>query len=352
MEPRGGEAIEVTEDGIVGRIRVRLNANLKARTCDEIVAQKKTTHLAAFRFLISELAHRLHSIAAEEAAEDRVAEDPSRLSCKGTVEELIKHIVGLADEVLARQEQLPAMDYTNDRLFKGLVHDMLDTRAMAESTLRIYLEDRSQYIREYLQPPNSTPAGVSLLEGHRRLVAWRARALGALEGAERRAASERLCVLRGLVTERVGETNAAGEDPLVRAAADGAVGTAGVALLLAAGAASGVRALAAAARHGHRDSVAGLLAAGIGVDSRAERVGSWDVLESLPFWCPGNSPKLEHLMPPSLLPFPALRGHHLLVRLKCRNGHRHVRDWGQHASSAPRGCRRFHMRLPPPPPPR
>ena len=271
LEPRGGEAIEVTEEGVVGRIRVRLNANLKARTCDEIVAQKKTTHLAAFRFLINELAHRLRTIATEEGAEDRVAKDPSRLSCKGTVEGLIKRIVGQAEEVLARHERFPATDYTNDRLFKGLVHDMMDARAMAESTLRVYLEDHSQYIREYLVHE----AGVSLLEGHRRLVAARARAVGALEGAERRAAAERLCVLRGRVTERIGETHAAGEDPLVRTAADGAVAVAGVALLVAAGAASGVKALAAAARHGHRDAVEGLFAAGVSADSRVDKVGSF-----------------------------------------------------------------------------
>ena len=112
----------------------------------------------------------------------------------------------------------------------------------------------------------------SLREAHRQLVAFRTRAMAGLEGEARRAAAERLCVLRGYAARGVGEVNDAGEDPLVRAAADGAVGAAGVALLLAAGAKTGGEALVAAAKHGQREAVAGLIGSGVAVDSRGKEV--------------------------------------------------------------------------------
>ena len=267
LEPLGREVIEVSEHGVVVKLRVRLNCNLKLRSCDEIVAQKKTMHLSAFRFLIHELSFCLRNIAQEERAEDRVARDPSRHDGGvWTVEILLVHIMDLAKEVLERHVQRPALDYTDDRVFKGLVHEMIETRSMAESLFRSYLEDSSQYISLILR-------NGSLLEGHRQLIALRMRALRALVGEEeRRVAAERLSVLRGFVTKYIRETNDAGEDPLVRIAADGTVSQATVQLLLAAGAATGGEALVAAATHGHLDAVAVLVSAGVCLDYRSKKV--------------------------------------------------------------------------------
>ena len=96
--------------------------------------------------------------------------------------------------------------------------------------------------------------------------------MAGLEGEARRAAAGRLCVLRGYATGAVDEADADGEDALVRAAADGAVGAAGVRLLMEAGAASGGEALVAAATHGQREAAAGLIDNGVDVNSRAEKV--------------------------------------------------------------------------------
>ena len=93
-----------------------------------------------------------------------------------------------------------------------------------------------------------------------------------MEGEARRAAAERICVLRGYATGAVGEADADGEDALVRAAADGVVGATGVRLLMEAGAASGGEALVAAATHGQRETAAGLIDNGVDVDSRAKEV--------------------------------------------------------------------------------
>ena len=141
----------------------------------------------------------------------------------------------------------------------------MEVRSWGESLLRLYLEDLSQGI-------DARMTNTSLREAHRALIAFRIRALAGLDGEERRAAAERLCVLRGYAAASVGEENDAGEDALVRAAADGAVGVVGVRLLMDAGAISGGEALIAAAKYGQWAAVVALIGAGIPVDSKAVKV--------------------------------------------------------------------------------
>jgi hypothetical protein len=238
------------------------------RPCrQELVGRKRDMHLAAFRFLADETARDLRRIAQEGHAEARLARDREQgiQGKRYTIELLISRIVELVEEVRGRHEGLAAEDYTDDGAFRRLVHEMMEARAMAESLLRLYLEDRSRGIDWRM-------TRTSLREAHRELIAFRTQEMAGLAGEARRAAAEQLCVLRGYAAERIGETNAAGEDPLICAAADGTAGAEGVALLLAAGAATGGEALVAAALYGQREAAAALLDAGIDVDSRAEKV--------------------------------------------------------------------------------
>jgi hypothetical protein len=224
-------------------------------------------HLAAFAFLSDELERVLRDISKAEGAEVRLAGDGERYDEGGpyTIELLIGHIVQLFREVLARHEERAEQDYANDRVYKGLVQEMMDARTWAESLFRLYLEDTSRGIWWRM---NRT----SLREGHRELVAFRTRALQGLEGKARLAAAEQLCLLRGFAAEHVSEANDAGEDALVCAAADGAAGASAVELLLAAGAVTGGEALVAAATHGQSEALAALLGAGVDVNSRAQKV--------------------------------------------------------------------------------
>jgi hypothetical protein len=231
----------------------------------ELLGQKKDMHINSFRLLIDELSRDLRRIADEGDAEARLASDSERMYGKYRVHNFLQRIVGLAKEVLRRHERRKAEDYTDDGVFKGLVQEMLATRTMAESLLRLYLEDRSRGIFWRMTM-------TSLREAHRELIAFRTRMMAGLEGEARRAAAERLCILRGFAAQAVGETNDAGEDALVRAAADGTAGAAGVALLLAAGAATGGEALVAAAKHGQREAVAALIECSVDVDWREAKV--------------------------------------------------------------------------------
>ena len=226
-------------------------------------------HLAAFAFLGHELERVLRDIAKAEGAEARLASDGERYDEGGpyTIERLIGHIVELFKEVLARHEGRADEDYANDRVNKVLVQEMMDARTWAESLFRLYLEDTSRGIWWRM---NRT----SLREGHRELVAFRTMALRGLEGKARLAAAEQLCLLRGFAAERISDTNDAGEDALVCAAADGTAGVSGVELLLAAGATTGGEALVAASTHGQGEAVAALLGAGVDVNSRAQKVSA------------------------------------------------------------------------------
>ena len=141
----------------------------------------------------------------------------------------------------------------------------METGTWGESLFLLYLEDLSRGIKW-------RTTQTSLREAHRALIAFCTRKMAGLEGEARRAAAGRLCVLRGYATGAVGEADADGEDALVRAAADGVVGAAGVRLLMEAGVASGGEALVAAATHGQREAAAGLIDNGVDVDSRAEKV--------------------------------------------------------------------------------
>jgi hypothetical protein len=140
------------------------------------------------------------------------------------------------------------------------VHEMLDARTAAVSSLRLYLEDESQFIANVKDLP--------LRQAHRSLIAHRERALLSLEGERLRLEAEKVCAMKGLVRSSALEVDEAGEGPLERAAADGSVGPARVKLLLAAGvsAVDRSRALVAAARHGQIDAADALIGA-LGAES-------------------------------------------------------------------------------------
>ena len=50
LEPAGNRVLQVTPEGAVALVPVRVNVNLKARTVEEIVGQKRQLHITAFRY--------------------------------------------------------------------------------------------------------------------------------------------------------------------------------------------------------------------------------------------------------------------------------------------------------------
>lgn len=203
----------MTADGIVGKVRVRLNTNTKSRRCTEMVAQKKSMHVASFSFLISEVRADLIKMAEERGAAARLAADSSKDWRDHTLEGLMDRIVGQCMAVLLQHKGRAAGDYAKDSVYRSLVTEALDVKSRAMAKFRLWLDDKSQHIFAVMGRP--------LRRASRDLIAFLKHALRTHRGAARRAAAMELCKMRGLVEASVEELNEEGEDRLTSAAADG-----------------------------------------------------------------------------------------------------------------------------------
>ena len=78
LEPHGAATAELAAGGVVTVVPVRVSANLKALTVEELHTQKKDMHLNASRYQLEELCCELKRIAAEGGLRARVARDEKR----------------------------------------------------------------------------------------------------------------------------------------------------------------------------------------------------------------------------------------------------------------------------------
>ena len=79
IEPNGPSYTVEGGGGLLTMVPVRINANVKALTVEELRTQKKDMHLASFRYLLAETARDLERISREEHMEERLARDPLRV---------------------------------------------------------------------------------------------------------------------------------------------------------------------------------------------------------------------------------------------------------------------------------
>jgi hypothetical protein len=272
-------------------VPVRINANGKALTVEELRTQKKDMHLAAFRHLLAENARDLERIAEDDGAEDRLARDPYRvldlqlwLSAGGrlewllpgmsdgtevtfTVSGLLARIGRQCEAVLGLHADMPPERYNDDEAFRHKVAEMLETRAAAVATLRGYIENPGAQMEGLMRDTIATR--------HRAYLAFLERSLPA-EGEARAAAAGRLCRAMGAMQSSVDEADTEGFTPLMRAAADGAGGRVLRCLVAARAdvdcrdAAEGRTALFLAAANGHAEAVEALARLGGNVDATAD----------------------------------------------------------------------------------
>jgi hypothetical protein len=216
---------------------VRVTANLKALTVEELRGRKRAMHLAAFDYANAETARALERIAGEEGAEERLQRDPFRvhpmdqwLKEGGKAENLAGCVVadgrvaftvkGLlwklrrdCEAVRARHAAVAAERFAGDGAYRAMVGEMLATGAAAVSNLRLFLEDPGSSMENRMR-------GL-LMTGHRRYLGYLARTLPPA-GDERAAAAVRLCRALGAMEASADERDAEGLTPLMRAATDGA----------------------------------------------------------------------------------------------------------------------------------
>ncbi len=74
IESNGPRFVEVATDGIVTMVPVRINANLKTLTTEELKNQKKSSHLTTFEQVIEEV--RVYLELRKDEATERLRQDP------------------------------------------------------------------------------------------------------------------------------------------------------------------------------------------------------------------------------------------------------------------------------------
>ena len=215
-------------------IPVRINANIKTMTVDEIMGQKKAMHLASFRFLIDELRRDLERVAEERDAQGRWERDESKTwvaeedGAFMTVASARQLLLAQCEEVHARHGLVPADAYSSDETVRFLVNDMLECKGMAMHKFLLWLEDPNERIVEVFHGGNfvGTVPGdgggcgfgppYSLRQAHRLFLGLLARQVEQSAGEAKQAAALRLCRAKGLVREDPNERNEV-DEPLTLA---------------------------------------------------------------------------------------------------------------------------------------
>jgi uncharacterized protein len=236
VEGQDEECIETTKDGIINKISVRMNNNVKTQTVEELRQLKKSLHLNAFKYILNEIESDLSALTQARFVNSRAEADLSiakaEVSALGP-ESNTSAISMLKDRILQdckkryrKHVEKNPDEFIQDETYRGLVRDMMETKAMAISKLRLWLEDPAQLWYEVLEMPLRT--------AHRTLIGFLEGGI-ADAGEETTQASYELCKMKNLITVSIDELNDLDEPIIIQASAEGADGGT-LQLLVAAGA--------------------------------------------------------------------------------------------------------------------
>ena len=267
LQPNGPPALEIVPEGIVNVIPVHLSVNLKTETLGELVEKKKRLHLASAGAILEEVRHELEQWASSEEAAARLQRDPYPFfdGVEYTPASLAAEIIKQCDTVVKRHEKIPVKGFVDDDMFRGLVSEVLDTRAWAKEKKEVWMQDPHRYICEVWF--------WSLRHCHRMWQSFlRCCTARVAPGLPADASSSlQLLKSRGLVRENPGEKNADDESVMVQAGADGWT-AADIDAAAAAGAnvnavdAQGSTGVFLAAQYGYLDSMTALIRAGTDIN--------------------------------------------------------------------------------------
>jgi len=240
---------------------VRVNANLRTETVEELVEKKKRMHMTSAQLLADEVKGELERQAASTESLERKKRDLSAWE-PALLQVFCSKINAHCEAIVERHRSTDAADYVNDSIFRGLVSDILNMKSWAQEMWQLWLKDESKYI--------VVVQDLSLSACHRMWLSHlRKRIREAAPGSDdRRLACLQLLQSKGLAkAASQGELNADGEDLIVAAGADGWSAD-DVNALLDAGAdvatadVNGVTGLHNAATYGHVSTLKVLLGAG------------------------------------------------------------------------------------------
>ena len=213
VQPLGDDAtsVEVMHGGLVTVLSVRVNINIKTETVEELVAKKKSMHIAAMKAMIDDLGQDLKSISESEAFKERFRKDGSIHYSNSAV--IVEHIIQQCRLVLQRHEERDALEFVNDKIYRCLVMQLLDCKSWAKEKLQLWLHDNAEYWEGRFGIKKET-----LVASHRMWLALQRRLIA-------RAASESLAAQastvflqsQGLILQNVAE-DTFDDEPIARAA--------------------------------------------------------------------------------------------------------------------------------------
>jgi hypothetical protein len=247
---------------------VRVNANLRTETVEQLVEKKKEMHLTSARLLADEVKGELERLAASIESLERKKRD-TFANASDALQKFSAKINEECGAILERHRGTDAADYVKDNTFRGLVSEILNMKSWAKQKWDLWLKDDSQYLNNLKD--------VSLIQCHRKLLAHLRKCMrqAAPDSDERRRACLELLQCKGLVKDGAnGELNAEGEDVIVAAGAEGWSAD-DVSALLGAGAdvatadANGKTGVWSAASNGHVSTLRALLGAGGDANTRS-----------------------------------------------------------------------------------
>jgi hypothetical protein len=211
VQPLGDDAasVEVMHSGLVTVLSVRVNINIKMETVEELLAKKKSIHIAAMKAMIDDLGQDLKTISESEEFKERVRVDGSDPNPACIVDDIIQQ----CRSVLERHEERDALEFVNDKIYRCLVMQLLDCKSWAKEKLQLWLQDKAEYWKGQYGIKKET-----LVASHRMWLALQRRLIA-------RAASESLAAQastsflqsQGLILQNVAE-DTFDDEPIVRAA--------------------------------------------------------------------------------------------------------------------------------------
>jgi hypothetical protein len=213
LQEDGPHYVHMTQDGVVFVIPVMVNVNLKTFTVDDFIEQQRDIHISAFRYLIGEIEQYLSDPKIEERMKNRLQDDNT--GDEHSLESFVTRTLQQCNNVYARHQAEPAINYMNNNIFRRLVLEMVEVRMMATSKVEEWLQNTTSSFIKYR-------IGAELRTVHRRHIAFLNRQLDQepSESQQQKLALE-LCVAKGLVSETIEEKNDLEESPLMVAAAEG-----------------------------------------------------------------------------------------------------------------------------------
>jgi ankyrin repeat protein len=263
LEPCAESFFEVTADGIVSVIPVRMNMNVKTMTLNEIRDQKRKMHLTSFEYMLGDIRQILSSMSKDPSMPSRLKQDPT--SEMISIKDFVSNIVDECDQVFQKHKSYPSKEYVNDTLFRGLVVEMLETKTMAISKFEFYKQDKGQWLESLIES--------KLRIAHRARIDYMETLMLGKQGEDRKKIALDLCRLKGLLIESINEENEIGESRIEQAAADGADART-LKLLVYAGieveGEAGRMSVVKAAQAGHTSTVRALSSLGAGIDGEIQ----------------------------------------------------------------------------------